>query len=340
MSTPTESATEPTKENTPEKMKDAGARSLSKTFWILIAIIFLGAGISYNYLTYRQQVSGYFMMETKDRVLRTQTRELLAHVLQLQGEQQNMRKDIAQLRQQNQQNSGVAYHQAAALAAIEQLVVAADVALRTENDGYRAQVLLSGAIDYASSNVPGYSVIKEALERDKAAIKEMSIVDREAVALRLHALMQQLGVLQQEFNFVLPAQAKPAAAASLSSVAPSNAGQMLRDAVRNAACVLRNLVVISHRDNSPRALTAAEMVNLKLNMQALLLEAVWAVNHHQSQVYKQALQDTHDLLATYFPGNTNVKNTMLPALQKLQQVDVALKPCSIDKTLKVLSQRP
>lgn len=101
--------------------------------------------------------------------------------------------------------------------------------------------------------------------------------------------------------------------------APTNILEILRY-IGNS---LRNAVVISHKENLPLVLTAPQLVNLKLNLQSLLLEAVWAVQHQQPEVYKQALQETDELLHTYFSTNEKAKGGILPELESLLQINIA-----------------
>lgn len=353
--------------------------------WILYIILCVAIFTSISYCCYQK----YAALAAQNNILNNKVNELTFTTMLLQNAQHNTEQTVEKLRQHD-----VIHSTLSLLSTVERLTITANTALQTENDIRTAHMLLTCALSYINSDnnsnrnnqyLTNFFAIKQSLENDLALLSLQlsntnNTSDNEKIILQLHALHEQIGALEQNFNFSpqqhlsnnfsnfiapiaisnsalthasvrtptrITSQSTTNISVPSSTPSTSYASQLLSwshifstwqnmRVLHQAAYALRNVIIISHKEQLPVALTSAQLVNLRLNAQSLLLEAIWAVNNHQEKIYQQAIKDTASLLQTYFPANENVQNVIYPSLYKLRQANVGLKPYNVDKTVSLI----
>jgi len=302
--------------------------ALGKIITAIIAILFIGFVIVSVYFGY----SEYQNITQQNKTLRTKTDELDATVLKLQQNQQTLQNTLKQLRQID--NLGYYLN---LLSTTDQLVTAANIAIKTENNIEKALDLLNTAI-LRIRNVHEFSQITQILENDISAIESSHYPDSEKIITQLNQVAQQINTLSQALappptiTQTTKENVKLTNTAEQSIATPTTSHKILDSITKS----LRNVVIISHKENIPLALTSAQLINLKLNLHALLLEAVLATRNHQTKTYQTNLKEVIDLLQTYFSANEEVKSALIPTIQQLLQIDISSTKLNLDKSLKLI----
>lgn len=296
-------------------------------------------------------VGGYFGykmchdINKQNKVLTSQVAELTQNFTKQQQAQQEMQKTLQQL----QQTSNANYYFNTLLTA-HQLTLAANLSLKMENNVSKASLFLHDALQRVA-RVQELSSLKQALENDIARLKSSSAFDQEKIIIELNQLSQQVGALTQVFTVVEnktgtskvegeTSEQPSSTSASSSTPAADNQTQhsilsiaKWRHALKSMAGSLRHIIIIQHKETLPVALSNAQLISLKMNLQALLSEAIAAVNYNQPKAYHSSLKEVAMLLRTYFYGNKEVNDVTLPSLQKLQQIDLGSKALNVDETI-------
>jgi|GEM_PF-6745537 len=296
-----------------------------------ILFIFLVAIFTGSYFFYKKVQ----LATQQNTELRFKLDELTVSVSNLQQAQLVHRaeqEDIARLHQIND-----AHVKTGLLLASYQLVTAANLELKATNDIEKAQLLLTDALQRIAT-IAEFHAIKLALENDITALHG-KIFDSEDTVLRLNKLFEQINALEQSSTFIAaPAPIKtsvvtPPPSLTFTVLFEANSWKYLW---QNVSYALRHVITISHKEQLPLVLTSVQLVNLKLNIQALLLRASGAVNYHHTKVYVSSLKEVSSLLQTYFAASVETRRDILPLLQQLQRIDVSLKPLNVDKTLRMI----
>ncbi len=164
---------------------------------------------------------------------------------------------------------------------------------------------------------PQASVLKKAVADDIAALKNTATLDVTQVYLRLTALSQQVEKLPM---LLVPAQEKNAAP---SPALASNAS-FWEKTVDRISAVLRQMVVVYHLPsiNTPPFITPDLRPYLYENLRASLNAALWAVLHHDSEIYHSSLQQADTWVRQYFSVNAPLTQALLTELQSLQTVSL------------------
>lgn len=315
--------TEPTRENA-EHLASTSKQPFSWLKIIILTIVILllclaATGIYFGHHEYKNLMK-------QNKALQLKTDELTANILKIQQNQQNIQNIIKQLRQ----SSSMSYY-LNLLSTTDQLVTAANLSLKTENNIVKALDLLNTAIRRIR-DIHEFSAITQSLESDINTLKTATTVDQEKIIVQLNNIARQINTLNQA---LAPSKALPQAKETPEEVSNKEKTETTWQKIsRNITQSLRNVIIISHKENIPVALTSSQLANLKLNLHTLLLETVLAVNKHQANVYQTNLKEIADLLQIYFPANEEVISTILPTIKQLQQIDINMAELNLDNSLK------
>ena len=146
------------------------------------------------------------------------------------------------------------------------------------------------------------TAILHALQQDIASLQAVSVVDTEALILKITKVRQQINNLT-----IIPTHAE---------IKPAKQPPRFFSNVLQA---LKDLVIVRKRQVEP-ILPSDQLATLRLILQAKLLQAEFAIIQKQEQLYQDCLVQTIDLINRYFVLNSSVTNTILQTLQELQQV--------------------
>ena len=176
----------------------------------------------------------------------------------------------------------------------------AGLTLHTTGDSKTALSFLTLAKQYA--NEWQETAILHALQQDIASLQAVSVVDTEALILKITKVRQQINNLT-----IIPTHAE---------IKPAKQPPRFFSNVLQA---LKDLVIVRKRQVEP-ILPSDQLATLRLILQAKLLQAEFAIIQKQEQLYQDCLVQTIDLINRYFVLNSSVTNTILQTLQELQQV--------------------
>ena len=278
--------------------------------------------------------TAYFCFyEYKNLTQQNQTLQLKINALSLNlaktlQNQQTIQDAVKKLRQ----NSNMSYY-INLLSTTDQIVTAADLSIKNENNIARAIELINVAIDRIH-DIHEFAPITQSLENNVATLKSTTTLAPEKIIMQLDKIAQQVNTLTQ----VLATPNKttqtttPATVTTTEEQTPSSFGKFMN----NIGQALHNVIIISHKKNVPIALTSSQLINLKLNLHTLVLNTILAVNKHQPNIYQTNLKEMADLLQTYFAANEEVQNNILPTIQQLQKIDLKVENTTLESSLQLI----
>lgn len=197
------------------------------------------------------------------------------------------------------------------LIAIAKLVKMADFILLANDDVKGAIDLLTTARQYAGTK---YVAINYALTKDIATLQAATKVDLVNLLARLDVINQQI------FDLPLLPQQKSLTAA-LPPAPTTMALPLWRKLGTSILTTLKELVIVRHHVVEPLPLPE-QMLTVRLNIQAKILQAEWAAIHKNNQLYQSCLVQISDWIARYFALNGTNANTVLNTLKELQKINV------------------
>lgn len=281
-----------------------------------------------SYYFYEEE---YFILNEQTIALRSQIASLIKAKQSVtstvnQETLENMKQELAMLRAELAKTSN---NRQKILSDVNTLVLIANEKLQFSHDVSGAitalkmaqQHLLMGAI----SNV---SDLKEALNKDVAALSAIPAFDQQALWEEVGALSTQIDKLKwKELGVVV--ETSPAKTITLSS---------WQSALHGAWDEFKSLIKITRIEQNPIPLTGLvqEQAQLKRELQWLVTQAQWAVLQKSPQVYIVSLKNIEKLVKAYFVEDSE-ENKLLQQLNALAQKNIVVSFPSLTETLQALS---
>lgn len=198
------------------------------------------------------------------------------------------------------------------LTEITLLVKMANITLTTSGDVATTLEFLQAAKKQISS--AKYLAISYAISKDIATLQATPTVDVVNVIARLDAINQQI------LNLPIIPQMQPVT--TILSNPPQTISapiwQRFSTAVLNT---LKELVIIRHNTVQPLPLPE-QMLTVRLNIQAKILQAEWAALHKNKQMYQACLAQASDWIQHYFALDVQLTKTVINTINDLQKVEV------------------
>lgn len=214
--------------------------------------------------------------------------------------------------------------------AIEYLIRMADLTLHTTGDVKTALTFLLTAKKY-TNDFPAPALL-HALNKDIASLQAVPVVDVEALVLKIDMVSQQVNALP-----VVPLPTVAVAATIQEKAEIKQHANKLKLFFISAVQALKDIVIIRHRNVDP-ILPPEQVTILRLNIQAKLLQAEFAVMQKQNKLYQACLSQVIAWINQHFTLSDNITTSVLHTLQELQQVNLQPKLPVLTESLVTLPQ--
>ena len=207
------------------------------------------------------------------------------------------------------------------LAEADYLVRMAGRKLWLERDATAAQMLLIEADNRLRDlNDASLLPLRQALTQDLAKLKELPMLDREGMVLRIGALIDNVDQLTL-LGINPPPSSEDEAATALSE----NLGDWRSNLRKSWSAFSESFITIRRRNGNTEALISPQQTwYLKENLKTRLLQAQLAVYREQQAVYEDNLTKADKWLEQYFDPNDTVSQYMLGEIAKLLEQPVVL----------------
>lgn len=202
---------------------------------------------------------------------------------------------------------------------IECLVRMANLTLNTTGDVKTALEFLLEAKKY--TNDLEEPTINHALDKDIASLKAVPIVNTEELVLRINAVIGQVDNLSIIPVIVATISRDAATETAAVTTLRSKYLILLNEFFTSATKALKNIVIIRRQATQPM-LPPEQLVILRFNIQAKLLQAELAATQRQDKLYHMCLTQAIDLITKYFVYSNNTAANVLHTLQELQQFNL------------------
>ncbi len=216
------------------------------------------------------------------------------------------------------------------LAEADYLVKLAGRKLFLEHDTFSATKLMESAdIRIAALNDPSLVPLRQAMANDITKLKNVPLIDRDGLVLRLVALQQQIDTLPLA-NAILPETAE---------IPTEKVSEEIADWQTNLMTSLKdfseNFITFRTRDgNVIPLLSPKQDFYLRENLKAQLQMAIKGVYDEQQEIYNIALKTAQQWSAGYLNAEDNKVTEFNKALSQLTQVKV-----SVDYPVKLETQK-
>lgn len=253
---------------------------------------------------------------------------------------QTLKNQIHQLQQRvqsNQENVSKALKLAygkrtqRALSEISYLIHLSNLHLNIGHDVNTSQQLLKAAYKRLQQlNDPSLFALKQSMNSDINKLENAPKFDVAKLILQLQSLNQQIQNLP-----VLPKHFFPKDAPSTQTTLTKTDVKKLpwyKQLWHNLSG-LKQLVIVSHTGKSAIPLiTPEQQLFLKQNIQSKIMQAQWAVLHHDAKLYQSSLTRVKDWMIKYFHESTETKK-VLESVNKLTSINITPKYPDISDSL-------
>lgn len=296
-------------------------------FLILLTAVLLAMGFSYyrvfllNHRVSTSLLSFSHEMDWNKHQIADLQHGMLELQQQLQQQEQVLRRQVQQAQEgQAAVQAGLSGRgrDYSAIVAAQYYVSQANNQLKWMSDVPQALNWLTGAQnELVRVADPHAAALKKAVADDIAALKTQPVLDVTQLYLHLTALSQQVGKLPLLF---VPTQEKNAV--SLPALAPT--ASFWEKARNRLSAVLGQMVVVYRLPaaNMPPFIAPDQRPYFYENVRAALNAALWAVLHHDSQIYHSSLQQADTWVRQYFSMTSPSTQAVLIELQALQKVSL------------------
>jgi len=213
------------------------------------------------------------------------------------------------------------------LLTIEHLIQMANVTLVVSEDHKTALNILMLAKQYAVD--PRFTTLNQAITKDISALQAITKIDTADLITRLDLINQQITNLSllpntlTEQTALKKLEAKP--------IAP-----YWKTILINIKEALKELVIV--RYNAAEPLPATEqLVVARLNLQAKVLQAEWAVLHHNNKLYQSCLIQISELLTHNFALNPKAIQPILNSIKALTSINLPSSNLAVTYSLQAIS---
>ena len=207
------------------------------------------------------------------------------------------------------------------LAEADYLVRMAGRKLWLERDATAAQMLLIEADNRLRDlNDASLLPLRQALTQDLAKLKELPLLDREGMVLRIGALIDNVDQLT-----LLGINPPPSAEDETAAAISEDLGDWRSNLRKSWSAFSENFITIRRRNGNTEALISPHQTwYLKENLKTRLLQAQLAVYREQQAVYEDNLTKADKWLEQYFDPNDTVSQYMHGEIAKLLEQPVVL----------------
>jgi uroporphyrin-III C-methyltransferase len=197
--------------------------------------------------------------------------------------------------------------------AVEHLVRMADLTLHTTGDVKTALAFLLAAKAYTDG--PEALTINRTLNKDIVRLQNIPSVDVEELIFKIDMVSKQINTLIIMPTHITATQKEPTKAKvqQLQSTLNHFFASVLK--------ALKDIVIIRHQDVEP-ILPPEQVMTLRFNIHAKLLQAELAVMQRQNKLYQTCLTQVIGLINKHFVLNNGDTDNILHMLKGLQQVDL------------------
>ncbi len=313
-----------TSQQTPENRAATGGRApliLSVLTLLLLCGTLFGGYLYGNWLT-QQQSERQHKLELQLAQLQGAQPALQENTQQLQQALRNLSDNQQQLRDKQEQTEKQLLQLQSRrpndwlLAEADYLVRMAGRKLWLERDANAAVLLLTEA-DNRLRDLNDASVLplRQAIAADSAKLKELPLIDREGIVLRLGALIDNVD--QLTLVGITPA-AKSAHTDDESEGVSEEVSDWRSNLLKSWHAFAENFITIRRRDGNTEALLSPEQNwYLKENLKTRLLQAQLAVFREQQGVYEDNLHKASSWISEYFDPEDGTTQYMQSELEKL-----------------------
>jgi len=288
-----------------KKAKSKGRKKKWPLFGVMLAVVVIGIVVLWDYYGPVFQKEALISRADQSAVSETTITDLQNSLIQKQSIIQELQGEI----QKREVVQPVVTWQPII---IEHFVRMADLTLHTTKDVKTALAFLLAAKEYA--NTPETVVIGHALSKDIANLQAVPAIDIESLLLKIDVVEKQINALPiTPFQAVIPPQTP--------TTAVGEATCLVKRVFASVMHALKGVVLIRHRSVEP-ILPPEQMIILRFNIQAKLLEAKLAVMQKQNKLYQTYLTQVADLIAKYFVLNNVATTNVLHLVQELQRVNL------------------
>lgn len=244
-------------------------------------------------------------LQESDQQAQLQLRNLSSNQQQLNDKQSELEKQLLRL-DSRRPNDWL-------LAEADYLIRMAGRKLWLERD-VNATLLLLNEADNRLRDLNDASLLplRQALAKDLAQLKELPLIDREGVVLRLGALIDNVD--QLTLLGITPPSSEPTTEEQLSD----NLSDWRSNLQKSWHAFAENFITIRRRDGNTEALVSPQQTwYLKENLKTRLLQAQLAVYREQQGVYEDNLHKAATWLTQYFDANDSTNQYMQSEVEKL-----------------------
>lgn len=245
-------------------------------------------------------------LQESDKQAQLQLRNLSNNQLHLQEKQGELEKQLLRL-DSRRPNDWL-------LAEADYLIRMAGRKLWLERD-VNAAILLLNEADNRLRDLNDASLLplRQSLAKDLSQLKELPLIDREGVVLRLGALIDNVDQLTLT-GVTPPPSTEPDDEEQLSD----NLSDWRSNLQKSWHAFAENFITIRRRDGNTEALISPQQTwYLKENLKTRLLQAQLAVYREQQSVYEDNLHKAATWLTQYFDANDGTNQYMQSEVEKL-----------------------
>lgn len=303
---------------------------------LFIAVVALCFGVNRLYQYNRLLLIGNQQIAEQNNKIQSQIDKLS----ELQASQQKVVEYI-------QQKNSFSYY-VSTLNIVEQLVNGANIAIKVQKNSQLAINLLNLSLDRLNKTHE-FNNIADKIRQDISQLEQAQnqAIDKKKILLQLNQVMQLTGGLEQNFVLEKNIEVTKSFAENTTETASNFT---IRDKNGDLSWVLLwgvikekvsqifgNMVTITHKENLPTVLTDTQLKSLKLNINTLFLETLFAVNNNDDLAYHNNLNMIAKFLQLYFVNNKEVNDVAIPSIQELQKANIeVVANVDLDKTLELI----
>ena len=296
---------------------------------LAIVLLLAACAAAYLYDTWRsqQQTAALHQLELQLVALQQQQPALQENDLQRQQQLQNLSTSQQQLSDKQTQLEKQLLRLESRrpndwlLAEADYLVRMAGRKLWLERDATAAQMLLVEADNRLRDlNDASLLPLRQALTSDLVKLKELPLLDREGLVLRLGALIDTVDQLP-----LLGINPPPATEGEADVALSNDPGDWQSNLKKSWTAFTENFITIRRRNGDTEALISPQQTwYLKENLKTRLLQAQLAIYREQQAVYEDTLTKADSWLEQYFDPNDSTSQYMHGEIAKLLEQPVVL----------------
>lgn len=204
--------------------------------------------------------------------------------------------------------------------AIERLIRMADLTLNTTGDIKASLEFLLEAKKY--TNDIDELAINHALDKDIASLQAVPVVDIEELILKINITSTQVDSLSMVPSKSIATSIETSIATD-ETLSPFKSKYLclLNKFFISVKKSLENIVIIRKQTIEP-ILPPEQIVILRFNIQAKLLQAGLAASQRQNKLYHSCLIESINLINKYFADSNSTASNVIRILKELQQINL------------------